>query len=165
MKGVRKRTLALIEEIPPDRHNWRLEAGSMSPAHVIHHIAATEKALWGIALSNHGKPAKVDDYPDEVPDDESMPRALAYMALVRAENSSWWQALTDEELDAEITGPTGRAMVLRRWLMLAPEHEIHHRGILHAYRKLWGMETVPLYDQTLETLRANLDKLHGESPS
>ncbi len=149
MRGVRRRTLDVIREVPPERASWRLSPDSMSVADIVLHIAAVEKALWGSGIRN-GKAEPLVEFPR---DSHSLEDALDYMAGVRQDSSRFWQGLTTEVLGQEVTTPTGDRMVLGRWLVLAAEHEIHHRSFVHAYRKIWGLESFPIYGLTLAELR------------
>ena len=44
-------------------------------------------------------------------------------------------------------------MLRRRLACAPPEHEIHHRSFLHAYRKIWGLPSLPLYGLTFQQLK------------
>lgn len=152
MKGVRKRTLDVLAQIPADKEQWRLGEG-MSPIDIMIHIAQTEQALWGSAL----KTGKAGPLPQPTPEQQStLVAALEFAAQIRKQNEDYWSGLGEAELSAEIIGPTGDRIMLSRWLMLAPEHEIHHRSFLHAYRKIWGMAPHPIYGLTLEGLKEML---------
>lgn len=152
MKAVRQRTLGVLSEVPPERHAWRLSPDSMSVVDIILHIGAVEKSLWGGGRAA-GKDLQLDSFE---PDTLSYSEALQYLREVREASSAFWKTLTPQELNANITTPTGHSMRLSRWLLLAPEHEIHHRSFIHAYRKLWGLETHPIYGLTLDQLRNHL---------
>lgn len=149
MRTVRRRTLDVLGKVPPERQNWRLTPDSMSAVDIVLHIAAVEKALWGAALA-FGKPGKIDEFPK---DTMSLEQALDYMARVRKESTAFWCDLTHVQLNEAVVTPTGDEIVLKRWLVLAAEHEIHHRSFVHAYRKIWGMPSSPIYGLTFDELR------------
>lgn len=152
MRTVRKRTLDVIEKVPTDRSHWRLSQDSMSTVDIVLHIAAVEKALWGADLEQ-GKPGTLEQFEKDA---LSLPQALAHMAEVRKQSTEYWSALTTDLLSQTILTPTGHPIPLKRWLVLAAEHEIHHRSFIHAYRKLWGLASSPIYGLTLDELRGLL---------
>lgn len=158
MKSVRKRTLEVFRTVPADREGWRLTEDSMSPVDLLVHIGATEEALWGAGLKN-GRAAELDEPPRDSLD---LAGAIEFLAEKRKNSESFWRSLEPVDLEREIITPTGHAHLLKRWLVLAAEHEIHHRSFLHAYRKLWGMDSHPIYGLTLPRLRENLSKLRDE---
>ena len=141
MKNVRKRTLAVAREVPKDKEHWRLEANSMSPVGILLHIGSVEAALWGGGIAA-GKTQSLQEPSEE---QTSLDDAVQFLASIRAESDRFWRGLSDVDLYREITTPTGDTMRLSRWLMLAPEHEIHHRSFIHAYRKIWGLPPHALY--------------------
>ncbi len=148
MKGVRKRTKSVCSEVPSDKANWRLGDG-MSAIDIIIHIAQVEQALWGSSLRN-GKVSSFIEPADE--ERASLNGSLHFAERLRRENDAFWKSLSIETLNSEILSPTGDKIVLSRWLTLAPEHEIHLRSFIHAYRKFWGLESHPIYGLTLKQL-------------
>lgn len=155
MKSVRNRTIEVARTVPPEREHWRLTEDSMSPVDILLHLAAVEDGLWGAALKD-GRAGELEEPPGA---DFDLNGALDFMAGVRKKSETYWRALGPDDLEREIVTPTGHAHVLKRWLVLAAEHEIHHRSFLHAYRKLWGMPSHPIYGLTLPDLRKNLAQL------
>ncbi len=155
MKGVRRRTIDVARTIPAEREHWRLTADAMSPVAILLHIGAVESALWGAGLAAAGKAIPLEEPGDQF----DLNGALDWLAERRTANERYWKSLGPAELERDIITPTGDLHVLKRWLVLAAEHEIHHRGFLHAYRKLWGMESHPIYGLTLAQLRENLSRL------
>ncbi len=149
MRTVRRRTLEVIGKVPEEKLNWRLSTDSMSVVDIVLHIAAVEKALWGAQLA-FGKPGKVDEF---AKDTVSLEKALHYMADVRTASAHFWSDLTHAQLNEAVETPTGEEIVLKRWLVLAAEHEIHHRSFVHAYRKIWGLPSSPIYGLTYDELR------------
>ena len=158
MKSVRKRTLEVFRTVPTEREHWRLTEDSMSPVDILLHIGAVEAALWGAALKN-GRAAELDE---PARDSYDLAGAIEFLAEKRNRSQAFWRSLDSADLEREIITPTGHAHVLKRWLVLAAEHEIHHRSFVHAYRKLWGMQSHPIYGLTLAQLRENLSKLKSE---
>lgn len=149
MRTVRKRTLDVVGKVPSDKEKWRLDPGSMSVVDIVLHIAAVEKALWGADLV-YGKPGKIEEF---AKDTMSLDEALKYMARVRHESTAYWSDLAHSQLAEAVDTPTGDEIVLKRWLVLAAEHEIHHRSYIHAYRKIWGLASSPIYGLTYDELR------------
>ncbi|MCE9598683.1 MAG: DinB family protein [Spirochaetia bacterium] len=149
MRTVRKRTLDVIGLVPQDRVGWRLTEDSMSVIDIALHIASVEKALWGEGL----KDFKADALDEFAKDSMSMSGALDYMRQVRIHSDSFWSGLSQDDLQKLVTTPTGDTSPLNRWLVLAAEHEIHHRGYVHAYRKIWGLSSSPIYGLTFEDLQ------------
>ena len=149
MANVRKRTLDVAHAIPPDKEGWRLSEESWSPIEVLAHIGSIEHALWGASL-RAGAPA---DPVENFSSFATIASAIDYLKVTRRDSEDYWTSLTPEQLDTQIKTPTGHSMLLRRWLALAPEHEIHHRSFLHAYRKIWGLPSLPLYGLTFQQLK------------
>lgn len=160
MRNVRRRTLDVLEKVPIERGSWRLSPESMSIVDIVLHIAAVEKALWG-SDQKQGKPGALEQFD---PDSLNLPEAIAHMARVRKESVEFWSALTSHRLQDNIVTPTGDTMQLKRWLVLAAEHEIHHRSFIHAYRKIWGLGTSPIYGLTLDQLQKLIGTEKATSP-
>lgn len=154
MRAVRKRTLDVVRKVPQDHENWRISPDSMSSVDIILHIASVEKALWGAAL-RQGRSGKIEEFKK---DSLNLQSALDYMASVHSESTAYWRELAPEQLEQSIITPTGDSHILKRWLILASEHEIHHRSFIHAYRKIWGLASSPIYGLTYDQLRALLNK-------
>ena len=153
MRTVRKRTLDVVEKVPIERSQWRLSPDSMSVVDIILHIASVEQALWGIDMAT-GKPGKLQEFEK---DSMNLADAITTMANVRQGSTKFWSSLTPTQLEQDILTPTGHSLPLKRWLVLAAEHEIHHRSFIHAYRKIWGLATSPIYGLTLDELRQHLE--------
>jgi len=149
MANVRKRTLDVAHAIPPDKEGWRLSEESWSPIEVLAHIGSIEHALWGASLRAGAPAESVENFSSFA----TIASAIDYLKVTRRDSEDYWTSLTPEQLDTQIKTPTGHSMLLRRWLALAPEHEIHHRSFLHAYRKIWGLPSLPLYGLTFQQLK------------
>jgi uncharacterized damage-inducible protein DinB len=149
MANVRKRTLDVANAIPPEKEQWRLTEDSWSPIEVLAHIGCVEHALWGASLRSgaFGKP--VEDFSRFT----TIASVIEYLGATRKDSEEYWASLSREQLDSEVKTPTGHRLLLRRWIALAPEHEIHHRSFLHAYRKIWGLPSLPLYGLTFQQLK------------
>ena len=145
-RAVRRRTLDVIHKIPDEKKQWRLNDNSFSIPEIIWHIGATEWSLWGAGLSTG--PSDVKDFPEGL----SFNIALDFFQESRSENEKHWSSLSQEQLANKIATPAGAQIVLKRWLLLAIEHEIHHRSFIHAYRKLWGEKSHPIYGLNYEDL-------------
>lgn len=156
MRTVRKRTLDVIGKVPTEYIHWRLSPDSMSVVDIILHIASVEKSLWGSG-SKDLKPGNLDEFPK---DKMNLEEALLYMADVRKESVSFWTGLDQEFLYRNMITPTGDEVPVKRWLVLAAEHEIHHRSFVHAYRKIWGLSSSPIYGLTFDELRNLLNRTH-----
>ncbi len=151
MRTVRKRTDEVLEQVPAEREQWRLEPTSMTVPEILFHVAATEKAIYGPSLRGGG-PGPLDELPRGL----SLTEAREYAREARGVCEAYWTTMTAAELAAQVATPTGFRIQLGRWLVLAPEHEIHHRGVIHAYRKIWGLASVPIYGLTFEQLQERL---------
>jgi uncharacterized damage-inducible protein DinB len=149
MANVRKRTLDIANAIPSEKERWRLSADSWSPIEILAHIGSTEHALWGASLRS-GAPGSPDD---DFSRFSTIASAIDYLKTTRKDSEEYWTSLSPEQLDTEVKTPTGHRILLRRWIALAAEHEIHHRSFLHAYRKIWGLPSFPLYGLTFQQLK------------
>jgi uncharacterized damage-inducible protein DinB len=149
MGNLRKRTLDVAKAIPPDKEQWRLTEDSWSPIEVLAHIGSIEHALWGATLRSGAIGKPVEDFARFT----TIASVIDYLGSTRKESEEYWTSLTREQLDSEVKTPTGHTLLLRRWLALAPEHEVHHRSFLHAYRKIWGLPSLPLYGLTYPQLK------------
>jgi uncharacterized damage-inducible protein DinB len=149
MANVRKRTLDVANAVPPEKEHWRLNTDSWSPIEILAHIGSIENALWGASLRS-GAPCKPEEGFSRF---ATIASAIDYLKATRKDSEEYWTSLFAEQLDTEIKTPTGHGMSLRRWIALAPEHEIHHRSFLHAYRKFWGLPSLPLYGLTFQQLK------------
>jgi uncharacterized damage-inducible protein DinB len=149
MANVRRRTLDVANAIPPDKERWRLSEDGWSPIEVLAHIGSVEHALWGSTLRSGGPGKPVEDFARFT----TIASVIEYLKTTRKDSEEYWISLSPEQLATEVKTPAGHVLLLRRWLALAAEHEIHHRSFLHAYRKIWGLPSLPLYGLTYQQLK------------
>ena len=143
---VRKRTLRLIEAIPPDEVEWRYHESKFSVGDLVRHIATTERYIFAESVQ-----FKSPQYPGcgkEMA--EGFERVLAFFNTLHKESMEIFSRLTNDDLEKKCLTPAGSHIAIGKWLMLMSEHEIHHRGQLYVYLGLLGIKVPPLYGVTSE---------------
>jgi uncharacterized damage-inducible protein DinB len=147
-RTVRKNTLAIAEEIPEDKYDFRPAPGTRSVAQTLVHIAVTP----GIQLHIQGNKVtdlKTVNFPElmqKAGAEEARPRTKAeIIAMLKAGAdtfASYLEGLSDAFLAEQVMYPPGMepATKTRFEMLMAPkEHEMHHRGQLMTFQRMIGI--------------------------
>lgn len=147
---VRKRTLKLIQVIPPDKLEWTFMEGKFTLGDLIRHLAATERLLYAEAAQF--QPSKYKGCGTDLA--QGYDATVQYMQDMHEESMAIFEKLTEEEINKKCLIPGGVHITLWKWLRLMAEHEIHHRGQIYTYLAMMGVQTPPIYGLTSEELIA-----------
>ncbi len=145
-KGIRRRTLKLIEVIEPQQLDFAYKKGKFTIADQVRHIGAIERNLFAETIA--GRKNTYKGCGKELAD--GYENIVKYLNQTHAESLEIFQSLTDTELQEVCYTPTGHAVQKGKWLELLAEHEIHHRAEIYLYLNLLDVKTPPIYGLTAE---------------
>ena len=166
-RTVRKNTLAIAEDIPEDKYNFRPMPESRSIVELFAHIgmAATfQKQVHGVerrtSLAGFDFPGLMQKMQAE----EKAPRTKAQVIeLLTRQGEDWAKFLEkadDKFLGEVVTMPPGASPASRTrfdMLLSVKEHEMHHRGQLMLIERMLGI-TPHLTRRMQERFAANAAK-------
>lgn len=143
---IRQRTDRVVSLIPLNQLNWRCRRGSFSIGDTVRHIAAIERYLYAeVAV---GRPSTYAGCGPDLAGGTT--EVLDYYQRLRAESTTIFGSLVDNDLQQRRTTPGNMQITLWKWLRALLEHEIHHRGQLYVYLGMVGVPTSPLFGLTSE---------------
>jgi len=147
-RTVRNNTIAIAEEIPEDRYDFRAAPDTRSVREMLVHIAFIPR-LQQRMQTDRVTDLKAVDFPkllQPIQADEAKPRSkadiLALLAAERDAYASYLESLSEEFLAELVTIPPGGgpATKSRLEMLLSPkEHEMHHRGQLMLIERMLGI--------------------------
>ncbi|MFW9992446.1 MAG: DinB family protein [Candidatus Odinarchaeota archaeon] len=147
-KRIRKRTLRVIQCIPPDRMEHAPIKDGMTFGDIIRHIANTERYSWAETVQG-SKPA-YEGYGKEF--SEKFSSVIEYMEALHQESLKIFSKLSPEAFNGKCLTPAGHPITVWKWLRAMVEHEIHHRGIIYAKLRMMNIKTPPIFGLTAEEL-------------
>src|SRR6266542_148562 len=147
--NLRKRTMNVVNLIPPDKIEWTYREGKFTFGDLLRHLASIE--LYMYAENAQLKPSRYPGHGRELA--EGYDAVLDYFNRSHDEAMKIFSALTDEELQKECVTPAGAKLRVWKWLRTLAEHEIHHRGQIYVYLGMLGITGPPLYGLTSEAVR------------
>lgn len=149
-ENLRKRTLKVIECIPPDQMDWTHREGKFTFADLIRHLAATERFMFAETVQN-----KKSVYPGHEKDlADGYDDVLQFLNEMHDESMQIFSRLTDEDLQNKCLTPNDTPITVWKWLRALAEHEIHHRGQIYALLGMLGVAAPPLFGLTSEQVFA-----------
>lgn len=149
-ENIRGRTMRVVACVPPEKIEWRPQAGAFSFGDLIRHLGAIERLMFGENAA--GRPSRYPGHGSELA--EGYEAVVAYIERMHAETIEIIRALTPADLQARCVTPGGAALPVWKWLRAMVEHENHHRGQIYLMLRLIDVETPPLYGLTSEEVRA-----------
>jgi uncharacterized damage-inducible protein DinB len=148
-RTVRKNTLAIAEDIPEDKYNFRPMPDSRSVAELLAHIAISNGFQKAIHAEERRSTLAGFDFPalmKRLSAEENTPRTKAQLIeLLTKEGESWakWMEGLDENFLGEVLmmPPGGSPASRTRFDMIlsVKEHEMHHRGQLMMIERMLGI--------------------------
>lgn len=146
-QGIRRRTLAAIEALPPDKIDWAPAEGEFTCGEIIRHIGSIE------LMNSRVFAGQGFSYPGHEPAlGASKTEAIEYLNACQGEAAAILQALPEGALHEKQAGLNGQPVSAWRFLMASVEHEVHHRSQLDTYLKLMGLEPPQLFGVFMEDL-------------
>lgn len=143
---VRKRTLRIINYIPPEKIDWTYAEGKFTFGDLIRHLATIERYMY--AENAQFKPSKYPGCGKDLAN--GYEESINYLHTMHAESVAIFKQVTSAQLQQKCTTPGNSPITLWKWLRLMAEHEIHHRGQIYLYLSILGIQTPPLYGMTAE---------------
>jgi uncharacterized damage-inducible protein DinB len=151
MRATQRPLPAMVEMVPDDKLDWAPAGGFMTVAQVLKHVSEN----WCIV-----KTMVSGEWPFSGPEEmtemmklENMPgcskaEALASMKKDLDEAIAYIERdVTDEEFFSKVvSAPWGFRGEIWKALLMAKDHQIHHKMQLHLYLKLLGL---PVNTETL----------------
>lgn len=130
----RQVTQELADRMPDDRVDFKPWDGAKTFGELVTHMATAHRMFVTIARGETWRR----------PDPASLPKDLpAIRALLREtteKDVADIRNLSDEQLDARVTGIMNLTMPASSWLHSGRDHEIHHKGQLFVYVRMNGVE-------------------------
>lgn len=147
--NLRKRTMNVVNLIPPDKIDWTYAEGKFTFGDLLRHLASIERYMY--AENAQLKPSRYPGHGKELAD--GYDAVLAYFNRAHDEAMQIFASLSDEDIQKECETPAGAKLRVWKWLRTLAEHEIHHRGQLYVYLGMIGIAGPPLYGLTSEAVR------------
>ena len=131
----------LLQYVPDEQLGYKPWPGAMAFGELVQHVAKSTDMFVAIAKTGEGKIVKPDAEPCET--------AAQLHAVVRRlteRTKAVYESLTDDELDIPFDHPHPNFRGTReKLLLIANDHEIHHKGQLFVYARMMGLENLPFF--------------------
>lgn len=148
LERIRERTLALVDQIPPEHFDWTPRPGEYTIGDLVRHFASVEQMDVSVALGAgwHYAGHAAADW------GATLDEARTNLARVHAESLSRLRAADDTLLLTKRLDLEGHSVSTWRILMALVEHEIHHRSQLAMYLTLLNIAPPQLFGTPVESL-------------
>lgn len=147
---VRGRTLKIVQCIPPDQLEWKIQEEKFSLGDIVRHLGAIERYMY--AENVQGKKSLYKGCGSDIAN--GYEEVLRFFEVTHSESMEIFNNLTTEQVNGKCETPGGAKITTWKWLRLMAEHEIHHRGQLYTYLGVLGIKTPPIYGLTSEEVAA-----------
>ena len=148
-RTVRKNTLAIAEDIPEDKYDFRPMPETRSVAELLAHIALARRFNKKINAEERRINSDGFDFPSlmqRMKAEEKTPRTKAQLIELLTKDgeawAKWLEGLDDNFLGEVVTMPREDAPPSRTrfdLLLSVKEHEMHHRGQLMLIERMLGI--------------------------
>ena len=148
-RTVRKNTLAVAEDIPEDKYNFRPTPETRSVGELLAHIALSNGFQKQIHAEERRTNLEGFDFPSlmkRLSAEEKAPRTKAQVIELLTKDgdawAKWMEGLDDNFLGEVVTMPptaTPPARTRFDMLLSVKEHEMHHRGQLMLIERILGI--------------------------
>jgi uncharacterized damage-inducible protein DinB len=163
-RTVRKNTVAIAEDIPEDKYDFRPMPDTRSVGELLAHIALSNGFQKKVHAEERRTSLEGFDFPSlmkRLSAEEKAPRTKAQMIeLLTTDGEAWakWlEGLDDNFLGEVVTMPQGGTPPSRTrfdMVLSVKEHEMHHRGQLMLIERILGI-TPHLTRRAQERFAAN----------
>ena len=148
-RTVRKNTLAIAEDIPEDKYDFRPMPETRSVRELLAHIALSNGFQKAIHADQRLTTLAGFDFPalmKRLSAEEKTPRTKAQMIELLTKDgeawAKWMEGLDDNFLGEVLTMPPGGTPPTRTrfdMILSVKEHEMHHRGQLMLIERMLGI--------------------------
>ena len=148
-RTVRKNTLAIAQDIPEDKYNFRAAPDTRSVGELLAHIAVSNGFQDQVHAQERRTTLAGFDFPalmQKLSAEEKKPRSKQQtIELLKSSGEKWagWlEGLTDDFLGEQVAMPPGATPASRSrfdMLLSVKEHEMHHRGQLMLIERIIGI--------------------------
>src|SRR6202790_5527064 len=148
-RTVRKNTLAVAQDIPEDKYDFRPMPETRSVAELLAHIALSPTFQQKINAEERRTTMAGFDFPSlmkRLSAEEKAPRTKAQVIEMLTKDGEawvkWLEGLDDNFLGEVVTMPPGGAPPSRTrfdMILSVKEHEMHHRGQLMLIERILGI--------------------------
>jgi uncharacterized damage-inducible protein DinB len=150
-RGLRRRTVQVLDAVPPDKADWTPAPGEFTPVEIVRHLASVVEMYTIIIEENRWT------YAGHGPElSRTWPEALAYLERTTEACLARLEALPAGVLQAKRDTMGERPVSAWRFLMLMVEHEVHHRSQLATYLTLMGIEPPQMAGLKIEEIAAEI---------
>jgi len=148
-RTVRKNTLAIAQDIPQEKYDFRAAPETRSVGELLAHIALAHGFQYQVQATERRTTLAGFDFPSLVRRfvaEEKEPRSKdQILDMLRTSGEKWagfLQGLTDDFLAEQVQMPPGMTPSAKsrfEMLLSVKEHEMHHRGQLMLIERLLGI--------------------------
>ena len=148
-RTVRKNTLAIAQDIPEDKYNFRPMPESRSVAELLTHIAVSNALQKKIHAEDRTNTLVGFDFPSfmkQLHAEEKTPRSKAQIIELLTNNgeawAKWLEGVQDNFLGEVVAMPAGATPSARTrfdMILSVKEHEMHHRGQMMLIERMLGI--------------------------
>jgi uncharacterized damage-inducible protein DinB len=148
-RTVRKNTLIIAEELPPEKYAFRAAPAARSVGELLAHIALSHNFQYQVHAVEHRATLEGFDFPAllkrsaaEEKESRGKERILEILHSTGEEWAGWVQGLADDFLAERVQMPSGMTPPSKsrfEMILSVKEHEMHHRGQLMLIERLLGM--------------------------
>lgn len=131
----------LLKTIPDEQIGYKPWDGAMALGELAQHIAASADMFVALA-----KTGDQEIKPPEPADCKTMEEVRRIVTEYTEKTRATFASLTDEELEIHYDSPHPNFRGPRKNLLLiAIDHEIHHKGQLFVYARMIGTKDLPFF--------------------
>jgi uncharacterized damage-inducible protein DinB len=148
-RTVRKNTLAIAQDIPADKYDFRVAPETRSVGELLIHIALSYNFQFQIQGIEKRTTLQGFDFPammGKLIAEEKTPRTKEQILdMLRKDGEKWanfLQGLSDEFLAEQVQMPQGAEPASKsrfEMILSVKEHEMHHRGQLMMIERILGI--------------------------
>jgi uncharacterized damage-inducible protein DinB len=150
-RGLRRRTMRVLDAVPPDKADWTPAPGEFTPLEIVRHLASTLEMYTSIIEENRWT------YAGHGPElGRTWPEALAYLEETTEACLARLEASPADVLREKRDTMGDHSASAWRFLMLMVEHEAHHRSQLATYLTLMGIEPPQMAGMKIEEIAAEI---------
>ena len=148
LRGVRKHTIQIAEDIPEAQYSFKATSESRSVGQLLVHIALGYRFQQDVHATEQRTTLAGMDFPaliKRLGEEEAQPRSKAQVIELLQRNgdawTSWLEGLSEDFLAERVQMPGEPPASKSRFEMLlsTKEHEMHHRGQLMLIERLLGI--------------------------